>query len=878
MATNNHKLNALEQEIVIQEKITVATEINRLELVINESKTNAQGRFGKLFKFTNVYMSIFYILVSLYVLFLILFVDKVGISLEGQKTIIILSVLALLFLPIVNILSNFLTSLNISYGTNKDERANRILLLRLENYYKVLCLELDPEKYKIWDDDYVIDIDESGSLIKYVRFYNDDGSVTTRPFKDLRELRSYLDMTEEMNDYKAINNKLVTKAQNMKLKEMQEDTAFNSFDLIDTNTISEKIVDPSNIYSTRLVNENRDFWPNQYDGKLSKWFSKDDFYGKQNFLEKLKSNILYEDDKINDKEIVSPLWINSKFESTKTWSEKLFFKNYDIQKRYEQTSDIDNFLKIVKNFDLKRDPAIDWMQTIDPKDIHKDKLKEYEALIREHEQQALDLSNRQIAKEKELSKKLLNVMKIELLDTTGIDVYKKYDPYGGIKKELELEKKRQKQISKTKLALAKLGVEDLNYDDLSISQMKKIQRNKIREAKELQKITKIEAQDELIKLLNRIKQLQESQFIETHIPNEKYIRVDGVKTFFDDDGVYYVENKNDEWIPAEFPADHYFNEYRDLKVKQLQVEYDELKAQKELELQTVEKAKNEEVANASRAKKDKKEKLKIKKKTDKLAKAEMAKIKKEGKLQSKNIKLQEKELSKEFEKQIMDDMYEYTYTELNAPNATFEYEGKYYYHDGAGNYFTIGDGENWIPAESLVEKSKVLKSEKSKKQKSESKEAQKQEALADKQKHKEQKQKMKEEKLAAKQFKKETNAANKESKKRLKQEQKDANAAQKQADAEAKEAQKQADKQAKEAQKENDLANQVKADDSAEVDKKNENDSPNSNILDNIKDIDLNTIAVGETFQDATGRYWYKGENDDLYYADESNNWVKVEK
>ncbi len=35
----------------------------------------------------------------------------------------------------------------------------------------------------------MVDVDESGNLVKYVRFYNQDGTVTTRPFKNIDELK-----------------------------------------------------------------------------------------------------------------------------------------------------------------------------------------------------------------------------------------------------------------------------------------------------------------------------------------------------------------------------------------------------------------------------------------------------------------------------------------------------------------------------------------------------------------------------------------------------------------------------------------------------------------------------------------------------------------
>ena len=226
------KLNSLEQEILIQEELTIANEINRLEMEVANNNTkvvqNNRLRFWTFF-FSGVIIAA----AMLFILIIILIGDLIGLSIAFKQFLIVIGAALLFLIPIFNVLVWTCISLHIRGRNSAYIRANKVMLVRLEKYYRLLKFELDPEKYRIFDDSYVVDIDENGNLIKYVRFYNEDGSITTKPFADVRQLREFLDNNDAQERLKAENKRLLEKAN--KFKEATNN--FNSFNLIDNNFI-----------------------------------------------------------------------------------------------------------------------------------------------------------------------------------------------------------------------------------------------------------------------------------------------------------------------------------------------------------------------------------------------------------------------------------------------------------------------------------------------------------------------------------------------------------------------------------------------------------------------------------------------------------------
>lgn len=695
---NKKKLNSLQQEILLQEQIAVANEINKLEYEVSNGIVNIAR--NNRFRFWVAFFTILIFLIfAIYILIIILLPEVLNLSLHIQKVIIFGSSLIMVLVPLFSILYLVCSSLRIKKKNAEQKRVNQIMLTRLLNYYKMLKFEFDPERYKIYDDSFVVDVDENGNLIKYVRFYNDDGSITTKPFKNLEELRKYIDETEEQKRLKIENEALMKKAQ--KLESINQE--FNNFDMLDHNIISKTIVDPSNIGTVKLVKENVDFYPDQYEDKVFKWYSKDDYRDASEFRDSLRGNLLENSWDNGTNVITDANWLKGDLSNArKKKNFDIFFKNYDLQKELAQTADVVSFVNLIRNFDLNKNPDIDWEQTIDPKDIEKEKLHKYNELIKEYEDRALALTNEQIRLETLLKNDKSNVLKVQLVDDVGIDTYEKFDPYKNIRKELDKQQRRVDEIQRAKALFKEFGIEETNFDGLTIKEIKKIVDMKVKEAKKLKELSQAENVDQLVALNNEIARIKNEKFKEVHLPNEKYENDDGQWEYHDGAGNYFVLNDNNEWVPTQHAAIT-FEQNKENRIARAQQKYydQQLKKTEQDKLEMERKVREVEQLNAIKAEREyNKQKMKEER-------IEAKRLAKEAKQKEKDLikesKLQEKESSLEYEKQF--DHGKTEYREIHPANEPFiGPEGKYVYHDGNGNYFSTNENNEWVPIPPLYVK------------------------------------------------------------------------------------------------------------------------------------------------------------------------------
>lgn len=692
------KLNSLQQEILLQEQLTVSNEINRLEYDIQNGVVNIP-RNNRFRFWVSFFSFLIFFIFAVYIMILMIIPDVINLNLETQKIMIFGSSIIMVLVPLFTILYLVSSSLRIKRKNAEQKRVNQIMLTRLLHYYKLLKFEFDPERYKVYDDSFVVDMDENGNLIKYVRFYNEDGSITTRPFKDTAELRKFIDEAEEQKRLKIENEALMKKVS--KLENLSQN--FNTFDLIDNNAVSKYIVEDSNIGSVKLVKENSDFYPDQYEDKVFKWFNKEEFRDAANFRESLRGNILHNSWDNGETVISDASWLKENTSSNKK-NNSIFFKHYDLQKQLAQTSDVVSFINLIKNFDLAKDPAIDWRETIDPKDINKDKLKKYEELIKEYEDRAIALTNEQIRLETILKNDKSNVLKIQLIDNVGVDTYEKFDPYRNIRKELDKQQRRVEEIKKSKELFKQYGLEETNFEGLTIKQIKQLTNMKIKEAKKLKALSEEESIDELVKLNNEIARIKAEKFKEIHLANEKYETDDGRWEYHDGNGNYFTLNENNEWIPTKHAAE-VFEEMKDIRIAKAQQKYYELQKKKveqdkqEMEnhvreLEQLQTLKEEKKHNREKSKQDRQE-----------AKRLAKEAKEKEKQLIKESQEAERESNEDYQKQF-ENKTSSKYVEIHPANETFQGpDGRWTYHDGNGNYYAVDDTGNWAPIPSLVEES-----------------------------------------------------------------------------------------------------------------------------------------------------------------------------
>ncbi len=831
---NKRKLNSLEQEILIQEELTIANEINRLELEIANNNTNVvqnnRLRFWTFF-FSGIIMGS----VAIYSLVMIVISDLIGLSMEFQKFLLIMSSLLLIIFPIINILVWVIISIHIRNKNTAYIRANRVMLVRLEKYYRLLKFELDPEKYKIWDDSFVVDIDENGNLIKYVRFYNEDGTITTKPFTDSRQLREFLDNNDTQERLKAENRLLLEKANKFK----EATNTFNSFNLIDNNIVSKSIIEDGNINNTRFV-KNSDYFPEQYEKKVSKWYTKDEFNDAQDFKRVLAKSIVDQATENGDDVVVNASWLKEQFNEKDKGSHS-YFKNYDITKNVGK--DVQQFVNIIRNFNLEKDPSINWEDTIDPKDFNKEKLTLYNEAIKQREEKALELTLEQLALEASLKSNSKKVLRVALVDEVGVDTYSSTNPYKEIQKELVKQQKRANEIAKAKEMLKEYGIEDVNYEGLSVAELKKLVKIKIKEREELERLSKKQNLDEVIGLENEIARIKSDKFKEIHLPNEKYQNDDGLWEYYDNEGQYYVCSPEGEWSPVE-TAEVRFEANKENRIKKLQQKFNERQEQRLQEQQAELDRKQKEIEEAEMLASEREYKKNKRKKEAKELKKQTKEDKALEKQQQEEFKKRQKQREEEYQKQFEQEGVSLdSYVETHPANEAFMHDdGVWMYHDGEGNYFKSNENGEWVASEppKVVKKfddSLMSPWEKESKTRSiEIEQAAENNKTEDETKskselRKEAKQKAKEEKLAAKKAKKE--ATN------------------------------------------NDTSNDASTNQTVDVATTNSDQQTNMTETNNMNTNE--TVASGQSQQwqdESTGVWWFMDEQGNYFYADENGNWI----
>ncbi len=689
------KLNSLQQEILLQEQITVANEINKLEFDIENGVVNIP-RNNKFRFWVSFFTILTFIIFAIYVLIIMLVPDMVNIeSVAKQRQMVVGCSIIMVLVPVFLLLYLTCSSLRIKTKNSLQKRVNQAMLTRLLEYYKMLKFEFDPERYKVYDDSFVVDLDENGNLIKYVRFYNDDGSITTRPFKDTQELRKFIDESEEQRRLKLENEALMRKVS--KLDEMSQN--FNSFDLIENNAPSKYVVEDSNIGTIKLVRENTDFYPDQYEDKVFKWFNKEDFRDAQEFRESLRGNILANSWDNGENVICDASWLKDDPSLDKK-NNSVFFKHYDLTKQLGQTADVVSFINLIKNFDLAKNPEIDWINTIDPKDVGQTKLKKYNELMKEYEERALALTAEQIRLETILKNSKSKILKVQLVDSVGVDTYEKFDPYKNIRKELDKQQRRVEEIQKAKDLFKQYGLEETNFEGLTIKEIKKLTNEKVKEARRLKELSNEGNIDELVKLNNEIARIKDEKFKEIHMPNEKYENEEGKWEYHDGAGNYFELNEDNEWVPTEHAALK-FEANKESRVAKAQQKYydNQRKKIEQDKLDMENKVKElEQLANLKEEKQYKKKKAKEdRQEAKRLAKEEKEKQKQLVKESIESERQSTEEYQEQFNKAAK-------YVEVHNANEPFiGPDGKYFYHDGMGNYFSTDENNNWVPVAPLVD-------------------------------------------------------------------------------------------------------------------------------------------------------------------------------
>ena len=701
MAQNN--LNTLQIEILSQEQLMIANEINKLEFSIANGDNILEVKSKKIKTTGILFSSILISLISLFIFIVIMISNLINLQKEFVEILLFISIGIVVTLPVINILSLTLSSSIMSKAKDDHIRANVVMLRRLEKYYKFLKFEFDPEKYKTYNDDFVVDIDEAGNLVKYVRFYDIDGSVTTRPFKDIDELKKYIESTEDTIKIKSINEKMINQLDSIDLKEKQH--KFNEFSELTNGIISKCVIERENVSDITFSDVTIDFWPEQYQDKVSKWFTKNEFIDNIDFVQKLNSNLLHGSWSNGGKVVSNGEWINDEFNKSISFGSK-FFKNYNIQKSLSQSDDVESYIAMIKNLDMEKDPTLDWAETIDPKDINKEKLITYDQRIKELEEKALELSRLQQEQDKLIRSGSKNAtIKVELLDDdeTYRNLFKNYNPYEGIEKELVLQEKRNKIINKTKVLLLENDLTDFNFDDLSIKELKQIVKEKQKESEELENIRSLEANEDLVKLKNEIARIKSSKFSEKHLPQEKFQNENFRWMYHDGEGNYYEADDDMEWNPSESPEIN-FNELKLERIKELQKEYNSLQVEKETKF-------NDKFNSIKQVKEkmliEQQEKEKQELTQSNKSDTEKALKDKDENIEKENLKIQkEKEKQKTKKKKtsdnennsnkISDKTDNDSLIETHEPNVTWTQDGQYYYHDGNNNYFTTDSNNEWI--------------------------------------------------------------------------------------------------------------------------------------------------------------------------------------
>lgn len=826
------KLNTLEQEILIQEELTIANEINRLEMEIANNNSNVVQ--NNRLRFWTFFFSGFILgAIAIFTLIIVCISDLIGLSMELQKLLVIASSVSLVVFPILNVFIWVVISIHIRNKNALYIRANKVMLVRLEKYYKLLKFELDPERYKIWDDSFVVDIDENGNLIKYVRFFNNDGTITTKPFVDTRQVREFLDNNDAQERLKAENKRLLEKAN--KFKEATHN--FNTFNLIDNNINSKSIIVDSNINTTKFVT-NTDYFPEQYNKKVSKWFTRDEFEEAQEFKQKLSRSMIDQATENGDDVIVNTSWLKEQFDTNDKGSGS-FFKNYDISKMGGK--DVQQFVNVVRNFDLEKDPSVNWEDTIDPKDFNKEKLALYNAAIKEREERALELTLEQLALEASLKSNSKNILRVALIDDVGVDTYKQTDPYKEIKKELDKQQKRANEIAKTKALFLEHGFEEVNYEGLSVQEIRKLVKLKIKEHEELERLSKKENYDEVVALENEIARIKGEKFKEVHLPNEKYQNDEGLWEYYDSDGQYFVCSPEGEWSPTEH-AEIRFEQNKSNRIHKLQQKFNEDQERRLQEQQKELDRKQKEIDDASSIASEKEYKDSKRKKLAKELKKQSKEDMLHEKQQQEEFKKRQKQKEDEYQKQFENpNTFLEHYAETHAPNEAFMHDdGKWMYHDGENNYFVCNENGEWVPSEppkyvKKVDSSLVSPWEKENKQVAEETPARQE-------------------------------AEDTKSKRELKKE--------------AKQKAKEAKKKAKEI---NDAANttgdqsQQAPTDVTQADAAMGYQDPNQQVAYDQASTNVEAVATTASKQwqdESTGVWWYLDEQGNYFYADESGNWV----
>ncbi len=695
------KLNSLEQEILIQEELTIANEINKLEMEVANNNTNVVQN-NKLRFWTFFFSGIVIAAGMLFILIIIIIGDLIGLSIEFKQFLIIIGAILLLFIPIFNVIVWTCISLHIRGRNSAYIRANKVMLVRLEKYYRLLKFELDPEKYRIFDDSYVVDIDENGNLIKYVRFYNEDGFITTKPFADIRQLREFLDNNDAQEKLKADNKRLLEKANKFK----EATNKFNSFNLIDNNFVSKSIIDGNNINNVRFLNDT-DYFPEQYEHKVSKWYNREQYLDSAEFKRQLSKSLVDDATKNDDTVVVNASWLKGQFESKEKGS-NTFFKHYDITKTMGQFKDVENFINIVRNFDLEKNPEINWEDTIDPKDFNKEKLTLFNKKIKEYEDRASQLTQEQMALEASLKQNRKKILRVALVDEVGIDTYVEDNPYKEIEKELSKQQKRANEIAKTKAIFMEYGFDDVNYDGLSIPELKRLTKLKIKEYEELKRLSKDKNLDSVVILENDIAKIKGEKFKEVHLPNEKYQNEDGLWEYYDDNGQYYVCSLDGVWNPVASAMDR-FESNKEKRILKLQQKFNEEQERILQEQQRELDQKQKEIDNAKSIAIEKENKASKRKEQLKILKKESKENKAFEKQQAHEFKEKQKQKEAEYQKQFdnKDNVEIIPYVEKNPANEPFlNDDNKWMYHDGNGNYYVANENNEWKPSE--PPKDKVL--------------------------------------------------------------------------------------------------------------------------------------------------------------------------
>ena len=689
------ELNSLEQEILIQEQLMVANEINKLEHDIAKGDCALFSKSRRIRTTAILFSSIMISSVSLFIFIIFLLKDIINLTTEFQKFLLFFDTILIFILPFVSILSIVLANKIIGAKNEIALKSNIVMLRRLEKYYRFIKFDFDPEKYKVRNDDFVVDIDEAGNLVKYIRFYNPDGTITTRPFRDIEELKKFLEYSEDVLKLKELNARLNEYANSIDFLE-QEQKQFNRFNDLDGIPFSKAVVERSTINSITLTNPNIDFWPQQYQDKVSKWYSKDEYIESLDFVKKLKSNLLHNSWANGNKVVVNTDWISKEFSIAEAALKSSLFKNYDITRSKSQADDVESYILMIKNLDMKKDPSLNWEDTIDPKDINNEKLISYQQRIKELEEKALELSKMQLEQEKLLKHGSKNaVIKVELVDTEEDyrDIFKNYNPYEGIEQEIKTQARRNKEIDKTKAFIIENDLVDYNFDDLSLKEIKQIVKEKQRESEELQSIRQMEANQDLVKLKNEIARVKGMKFEEKHLAFEKFQNDEFRWMYHDGEGNYFEADDNMQWNQVESP-EIAFNERKLEKIKNLQKQYNNLQKSKESDFNdrysTIIKVKEKvllEEQNREKAELEKQNKEKIDQEQ------------KQHKEKQKKKKTKYNNLSESPSTQQKNDNQD-EYVETHPANESWLGEdNKYYYHDGNGNYFTTNENNEWVACE-----------------------------------------------------------------------------------------------------------------------------------------------------------------------------------